>query len=172
MNKIVTCLKKIITQQQSKISPKLNRKENNNTRAVTLFWICALATVFITAEHQLAVTEKIHRFFVVLHTVLSEFKPTISKNVTDVRLLVWTRKSPLKYHPLSIGDLAGLSVSTYNRSNPTKILIHGFADAGLTSWVKKFKKHYLERFDVNVISVDWEALAKSPWYTTAAKNSK
>ena len=51
-------------------------------------------------------------------------------------------------------------MSTYNRSNPTKILIHGFSDKGLTSWVKTFKKKYLERYDANVISVDWEPLAR------------
>ena len=33
-------------------------------------------------------------------------------------------------------------------------------------------KKYLERYDANVISVDWEPLARSPWYTSAAKNSR
>jgi hypothetical protein len=35
-----------------------------------------------------------------------------------------------------------------------------------------FLKKYLERYDANVISVDWEPLARSPWYTSAAKNSR
>ena len=42
-----------------------------------------------------------------------------------------------------IGDpipIQSLSISNYNRSNPTKVLIHGFSDKGLTSWVKNFKK--------------------------------
>ena len=100
------------------------------------------------------------------------YEPSLSKNVSDVRLILWTRKSPIKYHTLKIGDVADLSVSHYNRSNPTKILIHGFSDEGLTGWVKTFKKNYFQNFDVNVISVDWQQLAKSPWYTTAVKNSK
>ena len=64
-------------------------------------------------------------------------------------------------------------MSTYNRSNPTKILIHGFSDKGLTSWVKTFKKKYLERYDTNVISVDWEKLANTyPFFNIAAANTK
>ena len=100
------------------------------------------------------------------------YEPSLSKNVSDVRLILWTRKSPIKYHTLKIGDVADLSVSHYNRSNPTKILIHGFSDEGLTGWVKTFKKNYFQNLDVNVISVDWQQLAKSPWYTTTVKNSK
>merc|ERR1711962_610782 len=127
----------------------------------------------IMTEYQLAVVPKVSKFVSVLQDVLSEFQPTISKNVSDVRLILWTRKSPLKYDTLTLGDpLQTISMSSYNRSNPTKILIHGFSDKGLTSWVKTFKKKYLERYDTNVISVDWEPLARSPWYTSAAKNSR
>jgi len=129
----------------------------------------------ITTEYQLAVVPKIGKFVSVLQAVLSEFQPTISKNVSDIKLILWTRKSPLQYHTLTLGDpipIQSLSISNYNRSNPTKVLIHGFSDKGLTSWVKTFKKKYLERYDANVISVDWEPLARSPWYTSAAKNSR
>jgi len=120
----------------------------------------------------MSVVGSIHRFILVLHGVLSEFQPDISRNVSQVRLLLWTKKTPLKYYELHPYDVLSLSVSNYNRSNPTKILIHGFSDNGLTTFVKTLKKHYLEKSDVNVISVDWKDLAKSPWYTTAAKNSR
>ncbi len=129
-------------------------------------------TLLWSLEYQWSLSDKIHRFVSVLHNVLSEFKPTISKNVSDVKLFLWTRKSPLKYFVLSPWDVAGLSISNYNRNKPTKILIHGFSDHGLTSWVKKFKKKYLDLDDMNVISVEWKELARSPWYTSAAKNSR
>ena len=62
--------------------------------------------------------------------------------------------------------------TNFFRSHPTKILIHGFSDHGVTSWIKKFRKSYLDVGDFNIISVDWGPLAESPWYTTAAKNAQ
>ena len=57
----------------------------------------------------------------------------------------WIDTSTNKYIKFYIylGDpipIQSLSISNYNRSNPTKVLIHGFSDKGLTSWVKNFKK--------------------------------
>lgn len=174
MNRIITLLTHFLP-----VSPvrSAGLKKNAGLAKVStttnlVLWTFVLVTFVITLEYQLSMMQKLQRFFSVLHNVLSEFRPTISKNVSEVRLLLWTRKAPLKYHILQLGDLADLSVSNYNRSHPTKILIHGFSDEGLTTWVKTFKKKYLNRFEANVISVDWEQLAKSPWYTTAAKNSK
>ena len=131
---------------------------------------CTLTVIFIL--YQMSIVQALHRFFVQLHGVMSEFQPNISRNVSQVRLLLWTKKAPLKYYELRPYDITTLSVSAYNRSKPTKVLIHGFSDNGLTTFVKTMKKRYLEKSDVNVISVDWKDLAKSPWYTTAAKNSK
>ena len=142
----------------------------NSTVKKAIFTALLLTVIFTL--YQLSVVESIHRFVLVLHGVLSEFQPDISRNVSQVRLLLWTKKTPLKYYELHPYDVLSLSVSNYNRSNPTKILIHGFSDNGLTTFVKTLKKHYLEKSDVNVISVDWKDLAKSPWYTTAAKNSR
>ena len=93
------------------------------------------------------------RFVVVVHDVLREFRPTISHNVSDVRILLWTRKSPRKYSQLYPWDSVTLSTSNFNRSIETKILIHGFSDMGLTGWVKNFKKHYLDKDDYNIVSV-------------------
>merc|ERR1712018_178475 len=137
-----------------------------------LVFLCTLAAILICAEYSLHLMQKFKRFVLVLHEMLAEFRPSISHNITDVRLLLWTRKSPLKYNYLYIGDTVSLSTCGFDRSKETKILIHGFSDQGLTGWVKNFKKFYLDRGDYNIISVDWGLLAKSPWYTTAAKNSK
>ena len=116
--------------------------------------------------------EKLKRFIRSLHVVLSEFQPSISKNISETRILLWTRKNPDEYVELKIGDLEGLLKSNFNKSNPSKIFFHGFADIGVTNWVQSFKYRYLEKADINVISIDWETLAKSPWYTSAAKNAK
>jgi hypothetical protein len=149
-----------------------NLNKNKRQKINVFASILGLALFLFAADHTLSILHRLKQFFSVVYDVLAEFKPTVSRNISDVRLLLWTRKAPLKYYELRTGDITGLSISNYNRSNPTKILVHGFSDRGLTGWVKTFKKHYLERDDINVISVDWELLAESPWYTTAAKNSR
>ena len=53
-----------------------------------------------------------------------------------------------------------------------KILFHGFSDKSSTLWTNLVKNKYLSAGDYNVFSVDWEKLARSPWYSTAAKNAK
>jgi hypothetical protein len=62
----------------------------------------------ITTEYQLAVVPKIGKFVSVLQAVLSEFQPTISKNVSDIKMILWTRKSPLKYHTLTLGEFVSI----------------------------------------------------------------
>ena len=53
-----------------------------------------------------------------------------------------------------------------------KILFHGFSDKSSTLWTNLVKNKYLLAGDYNVFSVDWEKLARSPWYSTAAKNAE
>ena len=65
--------------------------------------VILMVTFMITTEYQFAVVPKISRFVMVLQDVLSAFEPTISKNVSDIRLILWTRKSPVKYHQLTLG---------------------------------------------------------------------
>ena len=82
-------------------SAKGNKKIYNAVLMMIL-----LVVFMITTEYQLAVVPKISRFVSVLQDVLSEFQPTISKNVSDIRLILWTRKSPLKYDTLTLGTLS------------------------------------------------------------------
>jgi hypothetical protein len=35
------------------------------------------------------------------------------------------------------------------------MLIHGFSDRAVTTWIKAFKKRYLDTGDYNVISIYW-----------------
>ena len=60
----------------------------------------------------------------------------------------------------------------FHRSNPIKIMVHGFSDQGRTGWIQHYRDRYLESADVNVISVHWYNLCTSPWYSTASKNAK
>ena len=68
----------------------------------------------ITTEYQLAVVPKIGKFVSVLQAVLSEFQPTISKNVSDIKMILWTRKSPLKYHTLTLGEFVSMFFTDFS----------------------------------------------------------
>ena len=92
-------------------------------------------------------------------------------------------------------DRAGLLSAGFVPSLPIKITIHGFSDQGCTSWIRvttyyndsvkrrkcnmlmcmlfqRMKGSYHSVGDFNLFTVDWERLAMSPWYNTAAKNTK
>ena len=60
----------------------------------------------------------------------------------------------------------------FHRSNPIKIMVHGFSDQGKTGWILHFRDKYLKSGDINVISVEWSRVCTSPWYSTASKNAK
>ena len=132
---------------------------------LTIFFLSLL----LATLHQFSVIQNLLKFFQTLYKVMSEFQPEISRNVSEVRLLLWTRKHREKYQEFT---LENISKTDFKGNRPTKILIHGFADNGETIFVKALKKQFLNKADVNVISVDWRLLAKSPWYTTARKNAK
>ena len=81
-------------------SAKRNKKIYN-----AIIIIILLGLFMIMTEYQLAVVPKVSKFVSVLQDVLSAFQPTISKNVSDIRLILWTRKSPQKYDTLTLGEL-------------------------------------------------------------------
>ncbi len=41
------------------------------------------------------------------------------------------------------------------RGVPTKVLLHGFMNNGLASYIQRMRDNYLAAGDFNVISVDW-----------------
>ncbi|XP_059350971.1 inactive pancreatic lipase-related protein 1-like, partial [Daphnia carinata] len=69
-------------------------------------------------------------------------------------LFVCFRRNPKVFEELQIGDVLGLTLSNYVRTNPTRIYVHGF----------------LLREDCNFIAVDWSLLALALSYPTAASN--
>nr|ACO11632.1 Phospholipase A1 member A precursor [Caligus rogercresseyi] len=103
--------------------------------------------------------------------VLGEFELNVSRNVSDVQIILWTKESALHEYIFSEWHNTALRSSGFNSSHPTKIFFHGFSDFPRTLWTKAFRDHYLSNRPTNVFSVDWSLLAKSPWYTTAAKNA-
>jgi len=104
---------------------------------------------------------------------MSLFKLNIAEQSEDaVTFYMWTHPSRLEYRPVQLGNLSSLLAAGYNSSWPVKVLIHGFGDSGITSWTDRLRKAYFTTGKYNIISVDWELMATSPWYATAVKNTE
>ena len=67
--------------------------------------ICILSILLLTL-HQFYVLQSLFKFFQTLFKVLSEFKPTISRNISEVRLLLWSRKDMDTYFILNKNDIS------------------------------------------------------------------
>ncbi|KAF6211242.1 hypothetical protein GE061_014358 [Apolygus lucorum] len=61
---------------------------------------------------------------------------------------------------------------TFDESKPTKILVHGWRNSRHTEFTTNITNSYLDAMDVNVIQVDWSAIAESDYITarTAVPN--
>ncbi|XP_071747241.1 lipase member H isoform X2 [Lepeophtheirus salmonis] len=104
-------------------------------------------------------------------SVLREFEFKISRNIEDVKIILWTKNTTIHEFIFSEWNNIQLSESRFNPNYPIKIFFHGFSDNARTIWTKSFRDKYLSVKPYNVFSIDWELLALSPWYTTAAKNA-
>ncbi|KAJ6626577.1 Pancreatic triacylglycerol lipase, partial [Pseudolycoriella hygida] len=60
----------------------------------------------------------------------------------------------------------------YNPSKETKILIHGWRSSTNSDTVQHIKDAYLQKFDYNVIAVDWESVASNFFYFTPATQTR
>lgn len=106
--------------------------------------------------------------------IISRDAEVVSHEIeNDVDFLLWTRDNPTGQDHIKIGDLPGLGQTHFNNSLPTKVLVHGYGDTGITGWIKRVRDAYLSKENCNVISVDWQKLANTdPLYNIAAANSK
>jgi len=102
--------------------------------------------------------------------VTRDFRWYASTDPSTMTILLWTKgnKHADRFKKVS---LEALNKTHFNSSHPVKILFHGFSDKASTRWTRAVSNAYMRSGDYNVFSVDWESLAQSPWYTTAAKNA-
>merc|ERR1711872_314839 len=89
----------------------------------------------------------------------------------DIHLLLYKRVGLLgNWTELQV-DLDSLVNSGFNPDYQTIIISHGFTANG-RGFGEDFGKAYSEVGGFNLISIDWEILAKAPNYIQAAKNTK
>ncbi len=99
-------------------------------------------------------------------------RPTSDPNY--IRFFLWTEDNREKYEILSIDDANSITNSHFDPSKDTKVLIHGYTRCGNDGWVQEAKDAFLSLTDenLNIISVDWQALAgPGPHYIKAAENT-
>nr|CAH0100867.1 unnamed protein product [Daphnia galeata] len=84
--------------------------------------------------------------------------------------LLWTRRNPVLFQPLLIGNAAILALSNYVPSNPTIIYAHGWTESFRDDLSIRMRDSFLQREDCNFIAVDWQLLAMPPLYPKSVAN--
>lgn len=97
----------------------------------------------------------------------------IEFNESFIHFYLYTTQSPSTRKELIIGDADSLAQSNIIRGAPLKIMSHGFGGSANSGFPQRAKNEYLRSaIALNVIAIDWEALAESPYYFEAAANTK
>ncbi|XP_059351094.1 lipase member I-like [Daphnia carinata] len=100
---------------------------------------------------------------------------TSSRNTIDAlcHFNLWTRKNPYVQETLLTDDVALLSQSNFNASNPTRMFIHGWNMNGHShTLLINLKNEFLANEDCNFIAVDWETLANTGSYFSSASSTQ
>ncbi|CAO1429205.1 unnamed protein product [Diamesa serratosioi] len=103
-------------------------------------------------------------FVCVLGSTLEESQDVVEQEimplfnaVNDVRFLVFTRFNPTIGQVLRFRDLESLSLTNFDVSRPTRVLVHGFQSDATADVNVLLTAAYLRNYDVNIIVVDWRA---------------
>nr|CAD7568951.1 unnamed protein product [Timema californicum] len=95
----------------------------------------------------------------------------LPRRVIDTRFVLYTRKNPLEGHVLRVSNDQTIRKSYFDPKKETKLIIHGFIDTPLSTWVKEMRRELLKHADWNVVVVDW-AGGSLPLYTQATANTR
>ncbi|XP_058118094.1 phospholipase A1-like [Anopheles ziemanni] len=77
-----------------------------------------------------------------------------SLHATDIRFHLFTRKNPNVSQPL-LPTVESVNGSFFNRTNPTRVIVHGFCNCQHSDFCKNAKDALLYTNDVNIITIDW-----------------
>ncbi|CAK1544562.1 unnamed protein product [Leptosia nina] len=90
-----------------------------------------------------------------------------AKNGANNAYWLFTRRNRDNPQLLVHGDANSISNSFYNPNLPLKVLVHGWTGGLHSRMVPKIKGAFLDVADVNVILVDWNALAGENYITAS-----
>lgn len=89
----------------------------------------------------------------------------------EVTFFLYTKRNPTKGQRIVVTDTdSNIDDTSFDRSNPTKIIVHGYnSDMQMTSLID-VRNEYLKKGDYNLIAIDWHRLAVAPCYPIAVYN--
>ncbi|XP_064624490.1 pancreatic lipase-related protein 2-like [Lineus longissimus] len=90
------------------------------------------------------------------------------RNDIDTVFLVYNRNTGGRMELLNPRLPAGISLTRFDPSLETKVIIHGFLDSSRAMWVNQTANEFLRKSDVNVILVDWEKGGAFPYHQATA----
>lgn len=97
--------------------------------------------------------------FLFLAFVCLAFFFSASEAVQGARFLLFTRRNPTVAEELVLNDVASISRSRFNPSNPVRFLVHGWQQGLTHEFNTLITDAYLRQADVNVIMFDWRIVA-------------
>ncbi|XP_067849124.1 phospholipase A1 member A [Heptranchias perlo] len=105
----------------------------------------------------------------------TDFQSTSWRNILqrldlNVRFMLLTRRNPDCAQIIN-GSNNDIENSNFNRSLPTKLIMHGYRITGSKpSWVDTLAKELISAMDVNIVIVDW-LIGATALYPNAVQNS-
>ncbi|GBP72516.1 Pancreatic triacylglycerol lipase [Eumeta japonica] len=96
-----------------------------------------------------------------------ELLEEVTRNPANNEYWLYTRRNSLIRQTLVHGNVNSVRNSNFDANKQTVVIVHGWLSNGNTDPNPTVRRAYLNKLDVNVITVDWRRLALSD-YTTAA----
>nr|CAD7194230.1 unnamed protein product [Timema douglasi] len=158
------------------------------------------SSLFVSVENETRCYEELGCLNVTREWYHLIFRPfnvfPLPRRVIDTRFVLYTRKNPLEGHVLRVSNDQTIRKSYFDPKKETKLIIHGFIDTPLSTWVKmlfilhplsenevvaqivecivcpqEMRRELLKHADWNVVVVDW-AGGSLPLYTQATANTR
>ncbi|XP_072938240.1 pancreatic lipase-related protein 2-like [Epargyreus clarus] len=90
-----------------------------------------------------------------------------TRNGANNQYWLFTRSNPRNPQIITYGNANSVRNSNYSERKPLKVIVHGWAGSGNSVLNTMITSAFLDTFDVNVIVVDWRALASANYITAA-----
>uniref|UniRef100_A0A1I8NWW3 Lipase domain-containing protein n=1 Tax=Stomoxys calcitrans TaxID=35570 RepID=A0A1I8NWW3_STOCA len=99
----------------------------------------------------------------------SSFDLVESRATGDVKFYLYTRDNANTAQELFINNEDSVKKSHFEKSRPTRIIIHGWGGSYTSTPNKPIREAYLSKDNYNIISVDWNAYSKLNYVSARAK---
>ncbi|XP_015182533.1 PREDICTED: lipase member H-like [Polistes dominula] len=89
----------------------------------------------------------------------------LAANLSSVKFLLYTRQNPKNGYVLKMSDPENFFNSNWNKSNPTRIVTHGWRGNGNSESCVEIRDAFLKVNDYNIIVIDWGVVASDIIYS-------